>query len=171
MTISLYRRAGAVAAVAALAIAGCGGGDDNGGGGGGDKAAFESATNSFCQSITTAAQQVQKDATSLQGSAAKDPKKAVQALSGALDKFASSTSTALDKFRAAKAPGDYADFHDKAVKGFDTVVSKLRDAAKAAKTGNVQAISALGTSLNGISLPEPPQSLKDKAPACKDIAR
>jgi hypothetical protein len=170
MTNSLHRRAGAAAAVAALAIAGCGGGD-GGSGGGGDKAAFESATNTFCKSVTTAAQQVQKDATSLQGSAAKDPKKAVQQLSGALEKFASSTSSALDRFRAAKAPSDYADFHDKAVKGFDTVVSKLRDAAKAAKSGNVQAISALGTSLNGISLPDPPKSLKDKAPACADIAR
>jgi len=173
MTSSQLRRgrtlAGALAAAAALAVAGCGGGGD--GGGGSSKKDFEAATNSFCQAVTQAAQQVQKDATSLQGSASKDPKKAVRQLSGALGTFAQPTRTALDKFRAADAPDQYADFHDQVVKGFGTVVSKLQEAATAAKSGNVQAISALGRSLNGIKLPDPPKEIKDNAPACRDIAR
>jgi soluble cytochrome b562 len=151
----------------ALVIAGCGGGGDAGA----SKKDYAASLNTFCSSVKGAAQQVQKDAAKVQASGgAKTPKQAVKTLAGPLATYATSTKAALDKFRTVKAPSDYADYQKKAVSGFDSVIAKLNEASSAAQSGDLKAITALGTSLSEVKLPTLPASLKDTARACADIA-
>ena len=163
----IRHRATAVLLTGALlgtAAAGCGGG-----GGGASKGDYQSSLNTFCTDVKGAATQVQTDATKLQSNVGSDPKKAIAGFGTTLQTFADTTRTALGKLQKTGVPSDYKTFNDKAVKAFNGVITKLDAAAKGAKSGNIQALSSLGTDLNSVKLPDLPKDLAKNAKACGDI--
>jgi hypothetical protein len=166
---STRRRLGAglsaVAIAASLGAAGCGGGGDNS-----SSKDYASALNTFCKTVEDGSKQVQSDATSVQGSAAKDPKTAIKKLGGVLGTFADTIDGGLGKFKQADVPSKYQDFNKNATAGIADLVGKLRSAAKSASTGNVQAITTLGNTLDGVKLPDLPKDLTKNAPACSRIS-
>lgn len=169
MTRRLPRRRTA-AALSCVALAGglgaCGGGDD-----GGSKKDYQAALNTFCKSVEDGSKKVQTDAVAVQGTAAKDPKAAIKKIGGVLGTFATTIDGALTKLKSADVPSDYKSFNDGAVKGVTELVTKVQAAAKAAGTGDIQAVTSLGTTLGNIKLPDLPKELADKAPSCSRISQ
>jgi soluble cytochrome b562 len=163
-------RTRAAAALTTIALAGglgaCGGGGDDS-----SKKDYQSALDSFCKSVESGSNKVQTDASSVQTTASSDPKAAIKKIGTVLGTFATTIDDALTKLKGADVPSDYQDFNDGAVKGVDELVTKVRAAAKAASTGNVQAVTQLGSTLNDIKLPDLPKELADKAPSCSRISK
>jgi hypothetical protein len=145
--------------------AGCGGGSD-----GSSKKTYEGKINTFCTDVKTAAAKVSSDSAKLQAGAAKDPQKAVKGFGTTLQTFADSTQTALDKLRKADVPESYRSFNDKAVTAFRGVIGKLHAAADGAKSGDLSALSSLGTDLGAVKLPSLPKDIANNAKACADIS-
>jgi len=169
-TSPLRRRLGATLACATLVagLSACGGDDD---GGGGSKGDYQSALNTFCKSVETGSNTFKTEATSVQTSAGSNPTAAIKKLGTLLDDFASTIDGALTKLKAVDVPGDYEKFSDQAIKGVDQLVSTVRDAAKAATSGNAEAVTKLGSALDSLKLPDLPKDLADKAPACGSIPK
>lgn len=160
----------ASAALACVALAG-GLGACGGGGSDSSKSDYQAALNQFCKSVETGSNKVQTDASSVQTTAASDPKAAIKKIGTVLGTFATTIDDALTKLKAADVPSDYKDFNQGAVSGVDELVTKVRAAAKAASTGDVQAVTQLGSTLNDIKLPDLPKELADKAPSCSRISK
>jgi hypothetical protein len=166
----LPTRRGSAVALSCVALAGgltaCGGGDD-----GGSKKDYQSALDTFCKSVETGSKKVQTDAVAVQGTASQDPKAAIKKIGGVLGNFATTIDGALTKLKSADVPSDYKDFNDGAVKGVTELVTKVQAAAKAAGTGDIKAVTSLGTTLGDIKLPDLPKELADKAPSCSRISQ
>lgn len=168
MTTALMRgRIGAGLACLALTggLAACGGGNDDG-----TKKDYQAAINTFCKTVETGANKVQTDVTAAQGAAASDPTKIFAKIGGALDSFATSVDGGLSRFKKADVPGEYKDFNNQAVSGISSLVSKLRDAAKAATAGDAAALTKFSQTLGNVKFPKLPADLAKGAPSCGRIS-
>jgi hypothetical protein len=162
------------AVLAALVLAGCGGSD-----GGGDaaerepdaKAQYAQAVDGFCSDVSASVDRVQTQLSQAQTSVGDDPEKAAEAVGTALTAFAGDIERAVGELRGAEVPADYRRFHDRAVGGLGEVATALDRAGAEASDGDVGALASLGSTLQGIEVPEPPAELRRRAPACQELSR
>jgi ABC-type phosphate/phosphonate transport system substrate-binding protein len=155
----------AAAAAALLALAGCG--ED-----GGDEATerYAASVDRFCTDVSTATRSVEGELQKIAGQGETNPRTAAREVGRALGGFADAIDSSLGRLRGSEVPEDYQGFHDGATNGLGQVTKALREAAGKAEQGDVAALGQLGGALRDIRVPDPPEALRERAPACQALA-
>jgi soluble cytochrome b562 len=166
--VRMRSSAACLAAAAALGLGACGASD----GGGGNTSDYKASLNTFCGSVDQAQKSVQSSIQKIQSDpkSARDPQSAIRGFGTALGGFGTDLHAALDKLKGAKPPEKYAKFHDGAVTAIGQLAGKVDEAAKATKSGNVQALSSFGSDVNKIKVPDVPKDLKQGVPKCDSLS-
>ncbi|WP_210491943.1 hypothetical protein [Patulibacter sp. SYSU D01012] len=155
----------ALAATAALAVAGCGGG--------GDEKTYVKTYEGACAKIVAATKEFQTSLSGLGASVKSDPDKAVATIKGSGDKLFTTFGDQLDVMAKADAPSKFSDFQDSVSDNADKSregIKKAKDALANIKT--LQDFSKVGQSLDGIDVGGTkglPKELGDQAPSCKTL--
>ncbi len=152
----------AVAAV--IALSACGGSEKP------SKQDYYGSVNTFCGDVAKAAQQVSQATLAVRKDKNADADTVVKAVTSSLDRFASSTESALEKLDAAGVPSDFDEYQRKTEAGFREYISTLRSTAKSARTDGVSALAELESRLNAVKLPDPPADITTNAKACSSIS-
>ena len=150
---------------AAAATAGCGGSSSGSGPSDGARTtAYAKDVDAFCTDVNAATKRFQRAAAAL-GSET-DRNVAARRFGAALGRLADGFGEGADRLRDADPPTRFRTSMRQAVEALDESETRLRTAARTARSGDAASLKRIASSLGDLRVPQAPAELLDQAPAC-----
>ncbi|WP_320671267.1 hypothetical protein [Patulibacter defluvii] len=159
----MSRRPLAAFAALTLALAGCGGSGDDGD-------AYVRDWTTACRNLQVTERQLRVDvaragAEGGSGSAARR----IRRIRPAFQRYVATTSSTLRALRAVDAPDRWADYDRRADAVLGSLDQRLRQAGQALAAGDLAAIERLAGAVRSSPVPDAPEDLARRLPACRGV--
>jgi hypothetical protein len=148
-----------------LLTAGCGGSSSDDAAADRARTAYAKQVDAYCSDVRSATEDFQRAADSLRASTT--PSTVARRFGDALEDLADGFADGTADLRGAKPPEAYADFNAQAVRALREATTRLRSVARSARSGDADALSAVGSQLGDLRVPDAPEQLLRDAPSCR----